>query len=158
MEYFPKKLTKEETRAAIDRINSHITNHGFGLWAAEHLASDSLMGFVGIQHVPYETEFTPAIEIGWRLSTKYWGKGLATEAAKACLRFAFREMDLEEVVSFTAISNQRSFRVMERIGMTKTGEFDHPKIEDNHPLKRHVLYRLDKSSYLAIESEKVQAG
>ena len=147
MQFFPSPLTKEQSVALIDRINKHIDDNGFGLWAAELRATNEMMGFVGMQVVPYETDFTPAVEIGWRLARKFWGKGYASEASIACLQYAFNKLNLDKVVSFTALSNQKSYAVMERIGMKKSGEFDHPKIKKGHPLERHVLYEISKQEF-----------
>lgn len=148
MENFPKMLTRDECQEFMSRINKKIDEQGFGFWAAELIETKELMGFVGITRVSFETEFTPAVEIGWRLARKFWGQGLATEAAAACLHFAFHDAGLDEVVSFTSILNKRSFSVMERIGMTRSGEFDHPKIDPGHRLHRHVLYKISKQHFL----------
>ncbi len=147
MEFFPALLDEQQTRSMMNRINDHIDAYGYGLWAAEHLTSGILMGFVGIATVPYETDFTPATEIGWRLATAFWGKGYATEAAKASLEFVFDRTSLDEIVSFTACINHRSSRVMQRIGMQKTGEFEHPNIAPGHRLCRHDLYRITRIEY-----------
>lgn len=85
-----------------------------------------------------------AVEILWRLARSSWGRGYATEAAREACRIAFEELRLKEIVSFTVPANQRSRAVMERIGMTHDprDDFDHPKLAQGHPLRRHVLYRL----------------
>ena len=95
------------------------------------------------------THFTPCVEIGWRLSSQAWNKGYATEAAKAVLKVGFEQFKLQEIVSFTVPENKRSMRVMTKIGMKRdlNRDFDHPKVPDNHPLKRHVLYRITKADY-----------
>ena len=142
MRYFPNTLSVDQCRNYIARINNQINEQGYGFWAAEHLKTAELMGFVGITNVSYETEFTPAVEIGWRLAKKFWGRGLATEAALACLDFAFEKLKLPEIVSFTAVTNERSYKLMERIGMRKKSFFNHPKIEEGDPLQRHVLYKI----------------
>jgi RimJ/RimL family protein N-acetyltransferase len=86
----------------------------------------------------------PAVEIGWRLAFEHWGKGLASEGARAALGFGFNDVGLEQVVSFTAPANLRSRRVMEKLGMTHDphDDFDHPNLPEGHPLRRHVLYRM----------------
>jgi ribosomal-protein-alanine N-acetyltransferase len=91
----------------------------------------------------FEAHFTPAVEVGWRLARSAWGKGYATEAARAALTFGFEQVGLEEIVAFTAVGNQRSRAVMERLGMSHApaDDFDHPGIPAGHPLRRHVLYR-----------------
>jgi RimJ/RimL family protein N-acetyltransferase len=106
--------------------------------------SGEFVGFVGLSVPQFEAPFMPAVEIGWRLAAEYWGKGLATEAARETLRFGFEVVGLESVVSFTVPANMRSRRVMERIGMTHDPreDFDHPQLPVGHPLRRHVLYRV----------------
>jgi RimJ/RimL family protein N-acetyltransferase len=85
--------------------------------------------------------------VGWRLSAIHWGKGLATEGAREMMRYAFGVLKLDDVVSFTVPANARSRRVMEKLGMKHDPEddFDHPKLPEGHPLRRHVLYRLRAS-------------
>jgi RimJ/RimL family protein N-acetyltransferase len=112
-------------------------------------ASAAFIGFVGLRAPPFEAPFTPCIEIGWRLERESWGKGFATEAGLECLRFAFETLDLPEVVSFTVPQNRRSRAVMERLGMLHDldGDFDHPRLPEGHPLRRHVLYRLPRAEW-----------
>lgn len=143
MEFFPSVLTREQSEAAADWIAAHFTQHGFGLWAVEIPGVAPFAGFVGLAVPFFEAPFTPCVEIGWRLAEPYWGHGYATEAARAALAFAFEEMHLPEVVSFTVPANVRSRRVMEKLGMTHDprDDFDHPVVAAGHPLRRHVLYR-----------------
>lgn len=143
MRHMPKLLTRQESDAMADRIEAHFESRGFGLFAVEVAGVADFVGFVGLTHVPFEAHFTPAVEIGWRLARAHWGQGYVTEAGKACLAFAFGELALTEVVSFTVLANERSWRVMERLGMTRDpkGDFDHPRVPEGHALRRHVLYR-----------------
>jgi RimJ/RimL family protein N-acetyltransferase len=145
MEYFPSVLTAEESNAGVDRIEAHFARHGFGLFAAELRTIGRFIGFIGLSVPSFEAHFTPCVEIGWRLDFDYWGKGLATEGARGALRCGFETLRLREIVSFTAPMNLRSRRVMERIGMSRDAadDFDHPLLPQGHPLRRHVLYRLD---------------
>ena len=144
MEFLPATLTAEASDALIDRIQRHFDTYGFGLWAAELRENQSLIGYVGLAVPAFEAAFTPCVEIGWRLSAYYWGRGLATEGAREVTRFAFEELQLQSLVSFTVPANTRSRRVMEKIGMTHdpAADFDHPNLPEGHPLRRHVLYRL----------------
>lgn len=144
MEYLPKRLSREESDALAARIRDRFHEHGYGLWAVEVSDGAPFIGFVGLHHVPFEAPFTPAVEVGWRLARGHWGKGYATEAARASLRFGFEHLGLDEIVSFTVPQNVRSRAVMERIGMTRRAEddFDHPVLPEGHPLRRHVLYRI----------------
>lgn len=143
MEFFPALLTREESDAGVDRVEAHFARHGFGLWAAELKASGEFIGFIGLSTPRFEAHFTPCVEIGWRLAAAHWGKGLATEGALAAAEFGFGELKLKELVSFTAVENARSRRVMEKIGMTHNfaDDFDHPELPEGHRLLRHVLYR-----------------
>jgi RimJ/RimL family protein N-acetyltransferase len=144
MEYFPAVLTAEESGILVDRIEAHFTEHGFGLRAAELRSSGELIGFIGLNVPRFETHFTPCVEIGWRLAFDQWGRGLATEGARAVIDHAFGTLRIPEIVSFTSIANLRSRRVMEKLGMTHdpADDFDHPYLAEGHPLRRHVLYRL----------------
>tara|TARA_R110002124_G_scaffold47149_1_gene140657 strand:- start:7679 stop:8245 length:567 start_codon:yes stop_codon:yes gene_type:complete len=140
MKYFPSLLDRAQTQHLMKSINQHIQDHGFGFFAIDLLASDKLIGFIGLKKTSFNADFTPCVEIGWRLDKNFWEKGLTTEGAQRCLKFAFSELGLKEVVSFTPMLNKPSERVMQKIGMIKISEFDHPSIEDLHPLKRHCLY------------------
>lgn len=144
MEHFPSMLTAEQTAAMIDRIELHIDAEGFGLWAVEVPGVAPFIGFVGLQRVPFEAHFTPAVEVGWRLDPAHWGHGYATEAALASLDLGFGPLELEEIVAMTTPGNLRSQRVMERIGMHRdpADDFDHPRLPEGHPLRRCILYRL----------------
>ncbi len=143
MEFFPKVLTREESDAIADRIESHFAEHGFGLWAVEIPGATPFAGFVGLSIPRFEAHFTPCIEIGWRLAAETWNQGYATEGARAALDFAFSHLGVDEIVSFTVPANARSRRVMEKIGMTHDAkdDFDHPVLPEGHLLRRHVLYR-----------------
>ena len=103
-------------------------------------------GLICLQAVPFETPFTPANEIGWRFAYEHWGRGYATEGARAALEFAFERLGWDEVVAFTAASNLRSQRVMERLGMSHDprDDFDHPRLQAGDPLRRHLLYRIKR--------------
>ncbi len=148
MEFFPSTMSLEQTESMIARIETEITEKGFGSWAVERKSDRSLIGFIGLHAPHYTTPFTPCIEIGWRLASTCWGHGYATEGATQVLRYAANVLHLPEVVSFATVANVRSRRVMEKIGMIRDldGDFDHPLVDENHPLKRHVLYRSKLSS------------
>lgn len=146
MEFFPELLTAEASDALIDRADDHFNRCGFGPFAVELLESKSFIGFIGLSIPAFDAHFMPAVEIGWRLAFEHWGKGLATEGARAALDFGFNDLGLQQVVSFTVPANQRSRRVMERLGMTHdpADDFDHPRLPESHPLQRHVLYRINR--------------
>jgi RimJ/RimL family protein N-acetyltransferase len=144
MEFMPACLTRAESDMFFERINEHFREHGFGLYAAELREDRTFIGYVGLAVPTFEASFTPCVEIGWRLAAHYWGRGLATEGALAVVKYAFGELALDEIVSFTVPENVRSRRVMEKIGMTHNAseDFDHPNLPEGHSLRRHVLYRL----------------
>jgi RimJ/RimL family protein N-acetyltransferase len=144
MEFMPKLLTAEESDAMVDRIEAHFEERGFGLFAAELKESGEFIGFVGLSVPGFEAPFMPAVEVGWRIAVEFWGRGLATEAAREVLRYGFEALGLESAVSFTVPGNLRSRRVMEKIGMRMEGEFEHPLLPEGHALRRHVLYRVEK--------------
>ena len=127
----------------VARARAHWDEHGFGQWVVELPDAANFIGVVGLGVVSYEAPFTPAVEVAWRLARSYWGHGYATEAATAALDYGFNELGLSEIVALTVPANQRSRRVMERLGMTHVPEddFDHPRLPEG-PLRRHVLYRL----------------
>jgi len=141
MEHFPGTIDRTDSDAFVrERIEPHFAERGFGLWAVEVPEVASFIGFVGLQAPSFDAWFTPCVEVGWRLAAAHWGKGYATEAARAAVAFGFERAGLHEIVSFTVPANVRSIAVMERLGMRPDGEFDHPRVSGE--LKRHVLYRL----------------
>jgi ribosomal-protein-alanine N-acetyltransferase len=142
MEHFPSIPTREQSHAMAARIMASVDSRGWGQWAVEEVGGEPFIGFTGLAVPTFEAHFTPCTEIGWRLAPSAWGKGYATEAARAALAYGFAELGLAEIVSFTALSNTRSAAVMERLGMTRDGEFDHPRIAEGSPVRRHVLYRI----------------
>ncbi|MEM1367504.1 MAG: GNAT family N-acetyltransferase [Cyanobacteria bacterium P01_H01_bin.15] len=149
MKYFPNCLSRAESDALIQRIETHFTAHGFGLWAAEIRETQTFIGFVGLAIPIFTANFTPCVEIGWRLAAAHWGQGYATEAARAALEFGFSDLGLPEIVSFTVPENLRSRNVMRRLGMHHNLEddFEHPLLPVDDPLRSHVLYRLRATEY-----------
>jgi RimJ/RimL family protein N-acetyltransferase len=148
MEFFPSTLSREESNAMLGRFRGLIEERGWGLWGAvESKVTQGFMGFVSL-HIPAaDLPFSPSVEIGWRLSEEYWGKGYATEAALASLDFGFRNLNLQEIVSFTTILNQRSQAVMKRIGMHQTETFEHLRVPEGHPLRAHCLFRISREGH-----------
>lgn len=156
MEFFPSLLARKETDNVIARIEKHHQEHGFCFFAAEWIRRAPFVGFVGIANVLFPAPFAPAVEIGWRLARPYWGHGLATEGAQGVLSYAFRNLNLPEIVAFAVPANIRSRRVMEKIGMRhdRSGDFDHPNFPADHPLRRHVLYRITKPEWMELASHQ----
>ncbi len=141
MRYFPSTLTSQETASLMERIDKHFEEFGYGFFALDYLPEKKFIGFIGLSHPSFETDFTPCVEIGWRLSSKYWNKGLTTEGAQRCLEFAHQELKLAEIYSFTIPKNLASQRVMQKIGMQFVENFSHPRFEETSPFSKHVLYR-----------------
>ncbi|NOX91724.1 MAG: GNAT family N-acetyltransferase [Gammaproteobacteria bacterium] len=130
------------------RARPLISDQLWGFWAVETKSENEFIGFVGLHKPTYDLPVTPCVEIGWRVCNKYWGKGYATEAAQESLRFAFEELKLSEVYSFTSVSNTRSWSVMERLKMENTkNNFEHPIIPEGHPLREHVLYKITSGQW-----------
>lgn len=152
MAYFPKPLSWDETEAHYLKVKSHIEQYGFGFWAVDERISGKFIGFIGLQWTNFEAEFTPCVEIGWRLDKRYWRKGYATEGAAACLDHAFQHLNLEEVFSFTPVINKPSEGVMKKIGMKKVGEFEHPNVDRNSPLARHALYTITINDWYQLKT------
>lgn len=141
MEFFLNKLTYEESFAFYQRIKEEFAAYGYGLYAVECKSDRKFLGYVGFHNITFEVDFAPGVEIGWRLAAAAWGKGYATEAASACLEYAGAVLGLKEIYSFTSLPNQRSQRVMQKIGMKLVKEFGHPLVDPKHPLYKHVLYK-----------------
>jgi RimJ/RimL family protein N-acetyltransferase len=146
MRFFPATMTRAESDAMLDRIRTGLATHGFGFWFVRRREDPRLLGFVGLAMPTFEAPFMPCVEIGWRLVVDAWGQGYATEAAHEALRCGFEEHGLREIVSFTALVNEPSWKVMQRLGMTRDAneDFDHPRVPEGHALRRHVLYRLPR--------------
>lgn len=151
MELMPAPLFPEESDLGFDRIQEHFEHYGFGLFAAELLENQTFLGYIGLSVPTFDAPFMPAVEIGWRLAADDWGRGLATEGAHAVLRYAFDDLALRRLVSFTTPQNLRSRKVMEKLGMVhnSSDDFDYPWLPEGHPLRRHVLYRLDRKVWCA---------
>jgi RimJ/RimL family protein N-acetyltransferase len=149
MEFMPACLSRAESDTLADRIQAHFQQHGFGLYAAELREERRYIGFIGLSVPNFEAHFTPCIEIGWRLAAASWSRGLATEGASAVAAYAFENLPVKELVSFTVPMNVGSRRVMEKLGMTHNpaDDFDHPKLPQGHPLRHHVLYRLHRKRF-----------
>lgn len=142
MAHFPSTLTREQSDAHVGSILARWAEHGYGLWAVERCDTGDFIGFVGLARADFAADFTPAVEVGWRLARAHWGHGFATEAGRASLAHAFGELGVPDVVSFTARTNRPSVRVMQRLGLSFAGEFEHPRVPVGHPVRPHVLYRI----------------
>jgi RimJ/RimL family protein N-acetyltransferase len=149
MEHFPGTLARFESDRLVDRVVEHFARHGFGSWAVEAPGVAEFLGFVGLSVPRFEAHFTPCVEIGWRLAREHWGRGFAPEAARAALEFGFERLGLDQIVAFTVPGNLKSRRVMEKLDMRHdpADDFDHPSLAEDHPLRRHVLYRINRADW-----------
>ena len=149
MEFFPSVLSKKESDEMAEKIEKLISNRGWGFWAVETKNEGEFIGFVGLHEPYYDLPFNPCVEIGWRLAKKHWGKGYATEAGNTALEFGFDKLKLSEVYSFATVHNMKSQAVMERLKLKNTmSNFNHPVVPKDSPLREHVLYKIDKQSWV----------
>ncbi len=144
MKHFVSLMTREDTVAMMGRMKDHWEKHDFGVFAVEVPGIYNFAGFVGFTHPRWEAHFTPCIEILWRLIPSVHNKGYCTEAARACLNWGFKEKEFNEILSFAVPQNIPSWRVMEKIGMKREGEFEHPLVPEGHELRKHLLYRIQQ--------------
>lgn len=150
MEHFPKPLTEKETADLIHRLKNHYEKNGYNYFATEILESGEFIGFIGLAFQDYKTDFTPAVDIGWRLKKSAWGKGFATEGAKKCLEFAFNVLNLDKIISTCTEKNAKSENVMKKIGMKKIGAFNHPKLKEYPEYEKCICYEINKNEWRAI--------
>ena len=139
MKYFPSPLTAEASEAMFKLIGDKLRHEGFGAWAVDRREDGLFLGFTGLHRVTFPGKLNGCIEIAWRMRHEAWGNGYAPEAAAACLKHA-AQLGIEQVYAFTTLSNLRSQRVMQKCGMERLEEFDHPALPAGHPLLRHILY------------------
>jgi ribosomal-protein-alanine N-acetyltransferase len=151
MEFFPGVVSRDESRVRMARGHARLAERGYGLWPVEVPGGPSFIGMVGLTDPDFQAPFMPAVEIGWRLAAAHWGRGYATEAARAVLAYGFEQLGLPEIVSFTTVANARSRRVMEKLGMRHSPDDDflHPQIAEGHPIRPHVLYRLRRDAFVS---------
>jgi RimJ/RimL family protein N-acetyltransferase len=144
LQFFPTTLSRAESDAMVDRIETRFDEHGFGLWALEVAATRQFIGFTGLSPMPDDVPGAGGMEIGWRLARSAWHQGYATEAARRALAVAFDDVGLTEIWSMTAVLNKPSQAVMRRLGLTEVARFSHPRVPEGHPLEPHVIYHLDR--------------
>ncbi|AOW20477.1 GNAT family N-acetyltransferase [Urechidicola croceus] len=143
MEFFPSIPSLEETKDFIKRMQTHFVKNGFCYFAVDLIDTNEFIGFIGLCKQTYKTEFSPFIDIGWRLKKSVWNQGLATEGAKACLEYGFKNFNLETIYSIAPLINLKSQRIMEKIGMEFDSTFSHPKIEKCHILNKCVFFKVE---------------
>ena len=144
MQHFPNLLSREDSIALIIRLQKHFEDHGYCYFAVDVLETEEFIGFTGLANQTWESEFTPCIDLGWRLKRSAWGKGYATEGAKASLEAAFSKFGLKEVLAFATDTNISSENVMKKIGMQYAGIVQHPSIINDPRFKHCVVYRIEK--------------
>jgi RimJ/RimL family protein N-acetyltransferase len=143
MKFFPNTQAKEHTKNFIERMSSQFKKRGYCYFAVEILKTKEFIGFIGLSRQTYEADFTPCIDIGWRLKKDTWGKGFATEGAARCLEFAFSQLKLNQIFSIASIINEPSINVMKKIGMSKVKDFEFSLLLNNEKLKKCVLYSIE---------------
>jgi RimJ/RimL family protein N-acetyltransferase len=144
MEHYPRVQTREESVARLAELIERGRRGGLGVWACELRGSGEWLGCLALSDWCFPERQVHGTEIGWKIAHAHWGRGYAPEGARRLLRYAFGELGLGEIIALTAERNDRSRRVMEKLGMARDpgGDFDHPKVPEGHPARRHVLYRL----------------
>lgn len=147
MKHFPKTLTPSETSDFIDRLKKHFNEFGYTYFAVDILETGEFIGFIGLAYQTYPSNFTPAVDIGWRLKKKAWGRGYATEGAKRCLQLAFTELHLDRVIATCTKQNVNSEQVMKKIGMKKNQEFKHPNLKDYPDYEICLCYEISNTSW-----------
>ena len=141
MRFFQKPLLKEDTLAMMERMERLYEEKGFCYFAVEHLADQSLIGTIGLGWKTFEADFTPTVDLGYRIGKNWWNQGYSTEGAAACLDYA-RQVQIPKVVAMASIGNLASIQVMKKIGMQYWKEFDHPDLQNSPSIQRCSLYQL----------------
>lgn len=141
--------TRAETDQTIDRMQALQASHGYCCWALERREDAAFLGFCGLNPGPVGTPIEGRNEVGWRLASAFWGQGYAREAALACLDWSWAHLPDPAILAMTVPANTASWGLMERIGMQRLHDqdFDHPGVPDGSPLKRHILYRIDRPAH-----------
>ena len=149
MEHFPALWTRQESDGFVARAQAALERDGFGPWAVEVAGVASFIGFVSLERVRQDLPFAPAIEVMWRFSADYWGKGYASEAAVAAMKYGFEQCGFAEIVGFSSAANIPSRRMNRRLQMVRDpdGDFEYPGLPAEHRLLRHVLYRARRDSW-----------
>lgn len=158
MQYFPAPWPPEQSNAAIDSWLAQFAAQGWSNWAVEVTRTAEFIGFIGLSIPKRPLPFSPCVEIGWRLARRFWHQGYATEGAREALRAGFEIAGLDEIVSFTTLSNLRSRAVMERLGMRNANaDFEHPGVPEGHALRPHCLYKLGRAEWSRAHELRTQA-
>jgi RimJ/RimL family protein N-acetyltransferase len=148
MEFFPKPQDREFVKGFIERMQAEYAERGYCYYAVDILESGEFIGFLGLHMQEFESDFTPCVDIGWRLKASVWNRDYATEGALRCLEYAFEVLNLEEVYSMTPKLNIKSARIMQKSGMHYVKEFDLVLLKHDERLRTCVLYRVSKRDFL----------
>jgi len=132
-----RTLDRAATAERLARYRRHWNEHGFGLYAVEVKETGELAGFTGLAVPAFLPEIMPAVEIGWRLGRAYWGRGLATEAARSVVAHARAGLGLRRLVSIHVVGNEASARVMVKLGMTLDRETVQP--DTGRPVRVYAM-------------------
>lgn len=146
MKFFPNLLSRKQTIQFIERMKAQLKEKRFCYFAVDKLENSEFIGFIGLSEQTFAADFTPCIDIGWRLKRQEWFKGFATEGAKKCIEYAFKQLELETIYAIAPKINVRSVQVMKKIGMKKVKTFEHPKLAGNEQLQECVLYELNRGN------------
>jgi len=146
MRFLGAPLPIAESQAAAGRQRVHAETYGSCFWAVELRETGAFVGYCGIKPGPADTPIAGLPEIGWGIAPAYWRRGLAQEAAAACIAWAWTARDWPTVHAITVSDNIASWSLMERLGMIRVegGDFDHPALAPGDPLRRHIHYRIDR--------------
>jgi RimJ/RimL family protein N-acetyltransferase len=167
MQHFPAPLSRAESDEMVDAMIAFRAETGFCFSPVARKEDGAFIGMVGLHRVRFTAPSLEAegrnpraatrgpsigdVEIGWRILRDHEGQGYVTEAARAWLAHGFGTLGLERIVAFTVPANMRSRAVMARLGMAHVegGDFDHPRLAEGHPLRRHVLYAITRDAFAA---------
>lgn len=146
MEFFPRRQSLEETEQFVTRMQNEFAERKHCYFAVDKLENGKFIGFIGLSYKTFTSDFTPCVDIGWRLRKEEWGNGYATEGAKKCLEYGVTALHLPRIVAIAPEINVKSIRVMQKIGMTKVKDFSHPLLPNDERLRKCVLYEIVRTS------------
>ena len=140
MEFFPSIQGFQQTVDFVRRMQKQFAEKGYCYFAVDKLDREEWIGFIGLSDQDYKADFTPCIDIGWRLKQSAWHNGFATEGAKRCMEYGLTNLGLLKVFAVAPKINARSEHIMKSIGMFKVSEFDHPALREDTRLNPCILY------------------
>ena len=142
MKHFPSTATEGQTVEFIKRMQAQYAEKGYCYFAVDKLSDGEFIGFIGLSYQTFEADFTPCVDVGWRLDDAHWGNGYATEGAKSCLEYGFNFLKIKTIKALCPIVNLPSENVMKKLGMQKIKHFKHSKLGDFPVLEECVLYEI----------------